>query len=59
MKAHTVYKTFNTKARREFVRITEDVQQAVDESGITEGMALVSAMHITAGVWINSRKPTW
>jgi thiamine phosphate synthase YjbQ (UPF0047 family) len=59
MKAHTVYKTFNTKARREFVRITEDVQQAVDESGITEGMALVSAMQITAGVWINSRKPTW
>jgi thiamine phosphate synthase YjbQ (UPF0047 family) len=40
-------------------RITEDVQQAVDESGITEGMALVSAMQITAGVWINSRKPTW
>ena len=40
--SHTVYKTFNTAERREFVRITEDVQAAVDESGIAEGMALVS-----------------
>ena len=53
MKAHTVYKTFNTSERREQVRITEDVQRAVDESGISEGMVLVSAMHITAGVWVN------
>ena len=57
MKSHTVYKTFHTKKRREFVRITEDVQTAVDESGIQEGMALVSAMHITAGVWINDDEP--
>jgi thiamine phosphate synthase YjbQ (UPF0047 family) len=35
------------------VRITEDVRRAVDESRISEGMALVSAMHITAGVWID------
>lgn len=53
MKSHTVYKTFNTSQRREFVRITDDVQRAVDESGISEGMALVSAMHITAGVYVN------
>jgi thiamine phosphate synthase YjbQ (UPF0047 family) len=53
MKSHTAYMTFNTDKRREFVRITEDVQSAVDEAGIDEGMALVSAMHITAGVWIN------
>jgi len=53
MKAHTVYKTFKTSERREFVRITEEVQAAVDEAGVREGMALVSAMHITAGVWIN------
>lgn len=59
MKSHTVYKTFNTKKRREFVRITEDVQTAVDESGVAEGMALVSAMHITAGVWINNYRPNW
>ena len=57
MKAHTVYRTFNTEERREFVRITEDVQAAVDESGIAEGLALVSAMHITAGVWVNDDEP--
>ncbi|MQB01596.1 MAG: hypothetical protein GEU78_15125 [Actinobacteria bacterium] len=55
MKAHTVYKTFNTSERREFVRITEDAQRAVDESGIEEGVVLVSAMHITAGVWVNDQ----
>ena len=57
MKTHTVYKTFKTKGRREFVRITEDVAAAVRESGVAEGMALVSAMHITAGVWINDDEP--
>jgi len=57
MTSHTVYRTFNTAERREFVRITEDVQAAVDEAGIAEGMALVSAMHITAGVWINDDEP--
>src|SRR4051794_41571281 len=57
MKSHTVYKVFNTPERREFVRITEDVQKAVDDSGIAEGMALVSAMHITAGVWVNDDEP--
>ncbi len=57
MKAHTVYKTFRTGQRRAFVRITEDVQRAVDEAGIAEGMVLVSAMHITAGVWVNDDEP--
>ena len=57
MTAHTVYKTFHTKRRREFVRITEDVQEAVDESRVREGMVLVSAMHITAGVWVNDDEP--
>ena len=57
MKAHTVYKTFETEERRQFVRITDDVQAAVDEAGIAEGMALVSAMHITAGVWVNDDEP--
>jgi thiamine phosphate synthase YjbQ (UPF0047 family) len=55
--AHTAYRTFETAERRELVRITEDVQAAVDESGITEGMVLVSAMHITAGVWVNDDEP--
>ena len=57
MKSHTVYKTFNTSSRREFVRITKDVQAAVTDAGIAEGMALVSAMHITAGVWVNDDEP--
>lgn len=57
MTAHTAYLTFETAKRREFVRITDDVQAAVDDSGIREGMALVSAMHITAGVWINDDEP--
>ena len=57
MTAHTVYRTFNTDRRREFVRITDDVADAVAESGIREGMVLVSAMHITAGVWINDDEP--
>jgi thiamine phosphate synthase YjbQ (UPF0047 family) len=57
MTAHTVYKTFNTDERREFVRITQDVQSAVDESAIQEGFVLVSAMHITAGVWVNDDEP--
>ena len=57
MRSHTVYKTFNTTERREFVRITEDVAAAVDESRVQEGMVLVSAMHITAAVWINDDEP--
>jgi len=57
VKSHTVYLTFRTAQRREFVRITEDVAEAVRAAGIAEGMALVSAMHITAGVWINDDEP--
>jgi thiamine phosphate synthase YjbQ (UPF0047 family) len=53
LKSHTDYMTFNTDERREFVRITENVQSAVDASGVAEGMVLVSAMHITAAVWVN------
>lgn len=57
MRSHTVYRTFETEQRRELVRITEDVQSAVDEGGVSEGMVLVSAMHITAGVWVNDDEP--
>jgi secondary thiamine-phosphate synthase enzyme len=56
MKAHTVYKTFETDERRAFIRITDDVQEAVHEAGIAEGMVLVSAMHITAGVYVNDNE---
>ncbi len=57
MKSHTAYMTFDTSERRELIRITEEVQTVVDEAGIVEGMALVSAMHITAGVWVNDDEP--
>jgi secondary thiamine-phosphate synthase enzyme len=53
MKAHTKYLWFNTKKRREFVRITDEITEFVTESGIKDGMVLVSAMHITAGVYVN------
>ena len=57
MRSHTVYRTFNTERRREFIRLTDDVQAAVDESGVRDGIVLVAAMHITAGVWINDDEP--
>jgi len=57
MTTHTVYKTFHTTQRREWVRLTPDVEDAVRESGVQEGMVLVAAMHITAGVWINDDEP--
>jgi secondary thiamine-phosphate synthase enzyme len=53
MRAHTAYLTMNTKQARTYVRITDDVQAAVRESGVLEGLCLVAAMHITAGVYIN------
>lgn len=53
LKSHTKYLWFDTKKRREYIRITEDVQAFLSESGLTEGFILVSAMHITAGVYIN------
>lgn len=53
MKIHTRYLTFNTPKRRDYLNITDQVARAVDESGISEGLALVSAMHITASVYVN------
>ncbi|MDR4506701.1 MAG: secondary thiamine-phosphate synthase enzyme YjbQ [Candidatus Brocadiaceae bacterium] len=53
MKFLTEYITFTTKKHRELVNITKDVQKALQKSCIHEGMILVSAMHITAGVFIN------
>lgn len=49
----TDYLWFNTRQRQEFIRITEQVAGIVSRSGIREGMVLVSAMHITAGVFVN------
>jgi secondary thiamine-phosphate synthase enzyme len=53
MNFHTEYLTFDTQRRREYLNITSQVEKALAKSGITEGMVLVSAMHITAGVYIN------
>jgi secondary thiamine-phosphate synthase enzyme len=53
MKFHTEYLTFNTKRHREYINITEEVRSVVERSKISEGMVLVSAMHITAGVYVN------
>ena len=53
MKVHTDYLWFDTKKRQEFIRITDDVTTIVATSGVTDGTVLVSAMHITAGVYVN------
>ena len=53
MKVTTEYLWFNTKQRQEFIRITDDVAKIVANSGVKEGMVLVSAMHITAAVYVN------
>lgn len=53
MPTHTAYLTFNTKAPREYINITDRVAAEVAKSKVQEGMVLVSAMHITAGVWVN------
>ena len=53
MKFHTEYLTFKTAKHREYINITPQTEAALRKSGIREGMILVSAMHITAGVYVN------
>ncbi|MBI5807854.1 MAG: YjbQ family protein [Ignavibacteriales bacterium] len=53
MKTFTEYLWFNTAKRREYINITNQVEEVLKKSGIKEGMILVSAMHITAGVYVN------
>ena len=53
MKCCTEYLWFQTKRKREYINITDQVAEVVERSGVREGMALVSAMHITAGVYVN------
>lgn len=48
---------FNIPSRRGLVNITRDVQSAIDESGVKEGLVLVNAMNITASVFINDDEP--
>jgi len=56
MKAHTEYMTFHTKRHREYIHITPQIEAIVRKSGVKEGMVLVSAMHITAGVYVNDNE---
>jgi secondary thiamine-phosphate synthase enzyme len=53
MKVATEYLEFNTRQKREYANITGKVEEVVRASGIKEGMVLVSAMHITAAVYVN------
>jgi len=53
MISKTKYLTFNTKKEREIVRITDEVEKFMDEAGLYDGLIMVSAMHITAGVIVN------
>jgi secondary thiamine-phosphate synthase enzyme len=56
MKSLTEYLTFHTKKHREYVHITPQVESIVRKSGVKDGIVLVSAMHITAGVYVNDHE---
>ncbi|MFH1691037.1 MAG: secondary thiamine-phosphate synthase enzyme YjbQ [Candidatus Omnitrophota bacterium] len=53
MKTYTEYLWFQTKNKRDYINITSQVEELLGKSQIQEGMILVSAMHITAGVYVN------
>lgn len=56
MRTLTKYLAFNTQNRIEFVRITDEIEKAVRESGVKEGLVLVNPMHITAAVIVNDNE---
>jgi len=56
MKVHTHYLWFTTKQRQEIIDITDQVAAEVKQSGVREGLALVSAMHISASVFVNDHE---
>ena len=56
MKSHTMYLTFNTKRRHEIIDITDEVEKCRSAAGIEEGFVLVSAMHISASVFVNDHE---
>ena len=53
MKSLTKHLWFNTPHRRDYLNITSEVEKALKESGVKEGLCLINAMHITASVYIN------
>jgi secondary thiamine-phosphate synthase enzyme len=56
MKVHTEYLVLHTKTKRAYIHLTPQVESVLKKSRIQEGMALVSAMHITAGVYVNDNE---
>lgn len=56
MKSFTEYLYFNTKKRRDYLHITPEINELVTRSGIQEGFCLVSAMHITASIYVNDNE---
>jgi len=56
MPVHTHYLWFETEGRQEIIDITDEVAEQVERSGIVEGYVLVSAMHITASVFVNDHE---
>ncbi len=56
MKIHTEYLYFETKKHREYIHITPQIEQILQRSGVKDGMILVSAMHITAGIYVNDNE---
>jgi thiamine phosphate synthase YjbQ (UPF0047 family) len=57
MKTQTQYLTIKTEKERQIINITDKVQEAIDKSGIQEGICLVNSMHITSSVFINDEEP--
>ncbi|MDB4886805.1 MAG: hypothetical protein JWN79_2243 [Gemmatimonadetes bacterium] len=57
MRTHTTYRTFTTTARQEIIDITDDVEACRAAARIVDGMVLVSAMHISASVFVNDHEP--
>ena len=56
MRAHTEYLWFETRKRHELINITDRLAAIVDASAVQEGLCLVSAMHITAAIWVNDEE---
>lgn len=56
MKTHAEYITINTKKPKEIINITDKIEEAVEKSGIKEGICLVNSMHITSSVFINDEE---
>lgn len=56
MKSFTDYLWFETKKRHDIINITDTLEERVQKSGIKEGFCLISAMHITAAIWVNDEE---